>query len=66
MPCGSRVLVEDSIYDEFEEKFVESVEALSIGDPSDESTQLGALISKEHLQKVRGYVDLALEEGGLY
>ena len=62
--CGSRVLVEDSIYDEFEEKFVEAVEALTIGDPSDESTQLGALISKEHLQKVRGYVDLALEEGG--
>ena len=62
--CGSRVLVEDSIYDEFEEKFVEAVEALAIGDPSDESTQLGALISKEHLQKVRGYVDLALEEGG--
>ena len=50
--CGSRVLVEDSIYDEFEEKFVEAVEALTIGDPSDESTQLGALRSKEHLQKV--------------
>ena len=49
--CGSRVLVEDSIYDEFEEKFVESVEALSIGDPSDESTQLGALISKEHSRR---------------
>ena len=62
--CGSRVLVEDSIYDEFEEKFVEAVEALTIGDPSDESTQLGALISKEHLQKVKEYVNLALEEGG--
>ncbi len=62
--CGSRVLVEGSIYDEFEGKFVEAVEALTIGDPSEESTQLGALISKEHLEKVRGYVDLALEEGG--
>tara|TARA_B100000131_G_scaffold43884_1_gene39483 strand:+ start:4118 stop:5572 length:1455 start_codon:yes stop_codon:yes gene_type:complete len=62
--CGSRVLVEESIYDEFERKFVEEVGALTVGDPSEESTQLGALISKEHLEKVRGYVDLALEEGG--
>ncbi len=62
--CGSRVLVEDSIYDEFERMFVGAVEALVIGDPSEESTQLGALISKEHLEKVRGYVDLAVEEGG--
>jgi len=62
--CGSRVLVENSIYDEFERRFVESVEQMRIGDPSDDSTDLGALISKEHLQKVQGYVDLAIAEGG--
>ncbi|HIG33946.1 MAG TPA: aldehyde dehydrogenase [Candidatus Poseidoniales archaeon] len=62
--CGSRVLVESSVYDEFEAKFVESVEQMRIGDPSDDSTDLGALISRDHLQKVQGYVNLAIEEGG--
>jgi aminomuconate-semialdehyde/2-hydroxymuconate-6-semialdehyde dehydrogenase len=63
--CGSRVLVEDSVYDEFEGAFVEAVEQMRIGDPADDSTDLGALISKDHLQKVQGYVDLAIEEGGI-
>ncbi len=63
--CGSRVLVEDSVYDEFEGAFVEAVEQMRIGDPADDSTDLGALISKDHLQKVQGYVDLAIEEGGM-
>ena len=62
--CGSRILIEDSIYDEFVERFVDSVESMKIGDPSDESTKLGALISAEHLQKVEGYVSIAREEGG--
>jgi aminomuconate-semialdehyde/2-hydroxymuconate-6-semialdehyde dehydrogenase len=62
--CGSRILVESSVYDEFEAKFVESVEQMRIGDPSDDSTDLGALISRDHLQKVQGYVNLAIEEGG--
>lgn len=62
--CGSRILVEDSIYDRFMEMFVESVESMVIGDPMDDDTELGALISKQHLQKVQGYVSLALEEGG--
>ena len=62
--CGSRVLVEDSIYDEFRDRFVDAVEAMRVGDPSDESTDLGALISSEHLEKVRGYVELAQQEGG--
>ncbi len=62
--CGSRVLVEGTVYDEFEEMFVEAVEQMKVGDPSDDSTDLGALISKDHLQKVQGYVDLAIVEGG--
>ncbi|MBE46000.1 MAG: 2-hydroxymuconic semialdehyde dehydrogenase [Euryarchaeota archaeon] len=62
--CGSRILVEDGIYDEFERRFVESVEKMTIGDPLDESSDLGALISPEHLEKVRSYIDLAKEEGG--
>tara|TARA_B100000575_G_scaffold84277_1_gene66483 strand:- start:23981 stop:25414 length:1434 start_codon:yes stop_codon:yes gene_type:complete len=62
--CGSRILVEESIYDDFMELFLDSVESMVIGDPMDDSTQLGALISKEHLNKVEGYVSLAIEEGG--
>mgnify|MGYP000005782307 FL=1 len=62
--CGSRVLVEDSAYDEFRDRFVEAVEEMRIGDPSDEATDLGALISESHLAKVQGYVELAKREGG--
>ncbi|MFL2979294.1 MAG: aldehyde dehydrogenase [Candidatus Thalassarchaeaceae archaeon] len=62
--CGSRILVEDSIYDRFMELFIEFVESMVIGDPMDDGTELGALISKQHLNKVEGYVSLALEEGG--
>ena len=63
--CGSRVLVEDSAYAEFRDRFVDAVEAMRIGDPSEESTDLGALISEEHLTKVQGYVELAKQEGGV-
>ena len=62
--CGSRILVESGIYEEFRDKFVDSVEKMRIGDPSDEATELGALISHEHLEKVIGYVELAKKEGG--
>ncbi len=62
--CGSRVLVQDGIYDQFVGRFIEAVEAMKIGDPSDEQTELGALISAEHLEKVEGYIELAKEEGG--
>jgi len=62
--CGSRILVEGAIYEEFRERFVGHVEKMRIGDPSDEGTALGALISKDHLEKVLGYVDLAKKEGG--
>ncbi len=62
--CGSRVLIEDSIYDEFRGRFVDTVEAMRVGDPSDEATDLGALISGQHLEKVQSYIELAKEEGG--
>ena len=62
--CGSRVLVQDSLYEEFKERFVDAVESMLIGDPGDEETELGALISPQHLQKVKSYVELAKEEGG--
>jgi len=62
--CGSRVFVERSIYDQFVDAFTEGAKKLKIGDPSDESTQVGALISEAHLHKVLGYIELAKEEGG--
>ena len=60
--CGSRLLVERSIWDEFVPRFVAYVKAMSIGDPA--SCDLGALVSQEHRKKVEGYVALAQEEGG--
>ena len=62
--CGSRILIQSGIYDEFVTKFVDTVESMKIGDPSDETTELGALISTDHLEKVESYVALAKEEGG--
>lgn len=62
--CGSRLLVERSIHDRFVECFVERVGRLRLGDPLEEGTDLGALISREHLAKVEGYVELAKKEGG--
>eukprot|EP00005_Dracoamoeba_jomungandri_P003057 CAMPEP_0174261282 /NCGR_PEP_ID=MMETSP0439-20130205/11338_1 /TAXON_ID=0 /ORGANISM="Stereomyxa ramosa, Strain Chinc5" /LENGTH=486 /DNA_ID=CAMNT_0015345735 /DNA_START=21 /DNA_END=1481 /DNA_ORIENTATION=+ len=62
--CGSRIFVQKSIYDEFLQRFVEATKNLVVGDPTDPKTNLGALISKEHLAKVSSYIDLAKEEGG--
>ncbi len=62
--CGSRILVQEKIYDEFIEKFVLKVEQMKIGDPGDEETDLGALISPEHLSKIEKYIQIAKDEGG--
>jgi aminomuconate-semialdehyde/2-hydroxymuconate-6-semialdehyde dehydrogenase len=62
--CGSRILIHQSIYDEFCKRFVEQVNAMKVGDPSDESTQMGSVISMQHLQKIESYIDLAVDEGG--
>lgn len=63
--CGSRILIHQSIYDDFCKLFVEQVDAMVVGDPSDESTQMGSVISMEHLLKIESYIDLAIEEGGV-
>ena len=62
--CGSRVLVERSIYDRFRDAFVARVRALRVGDPQDASTDQGALVSAPHLEKVLGAIALARSEGG--
>ena len=63
--CGSRVLVQRTIFDAFVERFAERVARLRIGDPSEANTQIGALISAAHREKVEGYLQLAREEGGI-
>ncbi len=62
--CGSRIYVEHPIYERFVEALVTEVRKLVVGDPSDEETRVGALISRAHRDKVEGYLRLAREEGG--
>lgn len=62
--CGSRILVQRSLFDEFVAEFVKRTGELRVGDPQQESTDLGALVSEGHLQKVLSYLKLAKEEGG--
>jgi aminomuconate-semialdehyde/2-hydroxymuconate-6-semialdehyde dehydrogenase len=61
--CGSRLLIERSIYDRFRDDFVAKVAALRVGDPTT-NPDLGAIVSKQHFEKVLGYIQLAQEEGG--
>lgn len=62
--CGSRIFVEKSIYEKFKRDFIEKVKELKVGDPFDAKTNIGALVSKPHLEKVESYIKLAEEEGG--
>ncbi|MBL7786569.1 MAG: aldehyde dehydrogenase [Chitinophagales bacterium] len=63
--CGSRILVEKSIYDRFVAEFVAKIQELKVGDPLDTSSYLGAVVSKEHAEKVMSYISLAQAEGGV-
>ncbi len=62
--CGSRIYIEQNIYTKFSTAFIKQVSALKIGDPLDESTEYGALVSQQHQQKVMDYIKLAQSEGG--
>jgi aminomuconate-semialdehyde/2-hydroxymuconate-6-semialdehyde dehydrogenase len=62
--CGSRLLVERRLHDAFVEALVGRVRGLRVGDPKDPRTQLGALVSYAHRDKVEGYLELARQEGG--
>ncbi|ERI10436.1 aldehyde dehydrogenase [Aneurinibacillus aneurinilyticus] len=63
--CGSRIYVERALYDAFVEKFTAKTKELIVGDPLDPNTTVGTLISEEHYRRVRSYVELAVEEGGV-
>lgn len=62
--CGSRIFVEQAIYEKFKVDFVEKVKQLKVGHPSESTTNIGALVSKPHLEKVKSYIDIAKKEGG--
>jgi acyl-CoA reductase-like NAD-dependent aldehyde dehydrogenase len=60
----SRLLVHDAIHDRFVETFVARAEELRIGDPLADETKVGSLISREHAERVIGFIDQAVAEGG--
>jgi len=61
--AGSRILVQKSIYADFAAKFAERARRITVGDPQDEKTIVGPMISRQHLAKVRGYIELGPKEG---
>ncbi|MBP7565043.1 MAG: 5-carboxymethyl-2-hydroxymuconate semialdehyde dehydrogenase [Burkholderiaceae bacterium] len=61
--AGSRILVQQSIYADFVAKFVERAKKITVGDPLDEKTIVGPMISQAHLAKVRSYIELGPKEG---
>jgi 5-carboxymethyl-2-hydroxymuconic-semialdehyde dehydrogenase len=61
--AGSRILVQKSIYADFTRKFVERAKKIRVGDPLDEQTVIGPMVSQGHLAKVRSYIELGTKEG---
>lgn len=61
--AGSRILVQQGIYADFVQKFTERAKKITVGDPLDEKTIVGPMISKNHLAKVRSYIELGPKEG---
>ena len=62
--CGSRIYVERPLYETFVEKLAERASRMVVGDPLQAGTNVGALISQEHLERVEGFVQRAVEQGG--
>jgi aminomuconate-semialdehyde/2-hydroxymuconate-6-semialdehyde dehydrogenase len=62
--CGSRIFVERPLYEKFLAEFTARVKTLSVGDPLDEKTKVGAIVSEAHMNKILSYIELAKKEGG--
>src|SRR5690606_2224647 len=62
--CGSRILIEEPIYEKFKTAFVEKVKTMKVGDPGLSQTKMGAVVSASHKEKILNYIALAKEEGG--
>ena len=61
--AGSRIFIQETIYDRFVAEFAERARHIRVGDPRDPKTQVGAMITRQHWEKVTGYIDLAEREG---
>ena len=61
--AGSRILVQQSVYDDFSARFAERTRRIRVGDPLDEATLVGPMVSRDHLAKVRSYIEAGPKEG---
>lgn len=61
--AGSRIFVQEGIYDEFVGKLAQAFKAIKVGDPMDMNTQMGSQINKRQLEKILGWIDTAKKEG---
>lgn len=62
--CGSRIFVQRPIYEKFKEAFVAKAKKMKVGDPAENDTKMGAMVSEQHLNKVLEHIEIAREEGG--
>jgi aminomuconate-semialdehyde/2-hydroxymuconate-6-semialdehyde dehydrogenase len=62
--CGSRIFIERPIYEKFKSDFVKNTKELCPANPMAEDTRLGAVVSKQHMEKILSYIELAKQEGG--
>ena len=62
--CGSRILIERSVYEKFKTEFIAATKKITVGDPLDENTKQGAIVSKIHFDKVMNCIETAKQEGG--
>ncbi|WP_334054703.1 5-carboxymethyl-2-hydroxymuconate semialdehyde dehydrogenase [Pasteurella multocida] len=61
--AGSRIFIQETVYDEFVKQFAARAKRLIVGDPQDFNTQVGSMITRQHYDKVTGYIRIGLEEG---
>lgn len=62
--CGSRILIQSGIYETFKTKFLAAISELTVGDPQNDATKIGAIVSKPHFDKVMDCIEIAKNEGG--
>jgi aminomuconate-semialdehyde/2-hydroxymuconate-6-semialdehyde dehydrogenase len=62
--CGSRIFIERPLYERFRSDFVERTRRMTVGDPLDTNTRIGAIVSRQHMEKILSYIQLARDEGG--
>lgn len=61
--AGSRIFIQETIYDDFVKEFAERAKRIIVGDPQDFNTQVGSMITRQHYDKVTGYIRIGMEEG---